>query len=344
MDNPKISIIIPVYSVEPYISDCLQSVVRQNYQGPMECVVVDDCSPDRSIAIAENLIAGYGGPIEFKVLHHDHNRGLSAARNTGMDAARGDFFFFLDSDDWISDDCIEKLAAPLQDGDVDIVIGGFVNVGGPQIVLPKALDEGRYYEKGINKTFCNYGVCVIAVNKLYRMDFMRNFHLSFCEGRIHEDEILAFELCCIDKSFYVIKSDTYFYRIRENSIMTGSSDKFQKIANFFGILYGIKEKMKKYENRQGLFDFYMFWIRKVFGMVEKVEMDKELLCYADKKSKGLIDVIPNVCYLHNKHDRLVYFACRRFGTYSYFQYVTKVYSNKIQGRILRNLLNVLPDK
>ena len=53
----------------------------------------------------------------------------------------------------------------------------------------------------------------------------------------------------------------------------------------------IKEKMKKYENRQGLFDFYMFWIRKVFGMVEKVEMDKELLCYADKKSKGLNPLI-----------------------------------------------------
>ena len=339
-----ITLVIPVYNVEPYIADCLQSVMRQTYTGPLECILVDDCGTDNSIAVAEKLIAEYDGPIGFKVLHHDHNRGLSAARNTGMDAAKGDYVYFLDSDDWISDDCIEKLTAPLQDGDLDIVVGGFVTVGGPQIVLPKTLDEGKYYETGITRTFCNYGVYVMAVNKLYRKEFMLKNQLSFEEGKIHEDEILAFELCCIDKSFYVIKSDTYFYRIRDNSIMTGNSDKFQKIANCFGILYGIKERMKKYENRQGLFDFYMFWIRKVFGMVEEVEMDKELLCYADKESKGFIDVIPNVCYLHNKHDRLAYFSCRRVGTYSSFQYVTKIYANKIQGRILRNILNVLPDR
>ena len=340
----KFSIVIPVYNVEPYVSDCLQSVMRQTYKGSMECILVDDCGTDKSIEVAEKLIDEYEGPIDFKVLHHEHNRGLSAARNTGMEAAVGDYVYFLDSDDWISEDCVEKLAAPLLDGDVDVVIGGFVTVGGPQIVLPKTLDEGKYYETGINKTFCNYGVYVMAVNKMYRLDFLRNYHLSFCEGRIHEDEILAFELCCIDKSFYVVKSDTYFYRIRENSIMTGSSNKTQKIANCLGILHGIKEKMNKYENLQGIFDFYMFWIRKVFNMVSGLDLDKEMSCYADKESKGFFDVIPNVCYLHNKHDRLVYFVCRRKGTYSGFQYVTNVFSSKISGRILRKILSLLPDR
>ena len=75
----KISIIIPVYNVEPYISDCLQSVMRQTYKGEIECILVDDCGTDKSVEIAEKRIAEYDGPIEFKVLHHDHNRGLSAA-------------------------------------------------------------------------------------------------------------------------------------------------------------------------------------------------------------------------------------------------------------------------
>ena len=78
---PKISIIIPIYNVEEYIEECLQSVMRQTYKGEIECILVDDCGKDNSIAIAEQLIADYTGSIAFRILHHEHNRGLSAARN-----------------------------------------------------------------------------------------------------------------------------------------------------------------------------------------------------------------------------------------------------------------------
>ena len=94
MNQPSISIIVPVYNVEPYVEECIHSVMRQTYTGPMECIVVDDCGTDNSMAVVEGLIANYKGPISFKVLHHKHNRGLSAARNTGMDAATGDYYFF----------------------------------------------------------------------------------------------------------------------------------------------------------------------------------------------------------------------------------------------------------
>lgn len=84
-----VSIIIPVYNVAPYIEDCLRSVMRQTYAGPMECLIVDDCGTDESIHIAERLITEYNGPIHFDILHHNHNRGLSAARNTGIENAVG---------------------------------------------------------------------------------------------------------------------------------------------------------------------------------------------------------------------------------------------------------------
>ena len=122
MNWPKISIIIPVYNVEPYISECLQSVMRQTYQGSMESLVVDDCSTDKSIEIAEKLIAEYDGPIEFRMLHHKHNRGLSAARNTGVENANGDYVLFLDSDDHITDDCLDVLTGPLKEKDYDMVL------------------------------------------------------------------------------------------------------------------------------------------------------------------------------------------------------------------------------
>ncbi|MBO6252520.1 MAG: glycosyltransferase family 2 protein, partial [Bacteroidaceae bacterium] len=124
MAAPSVSIIVPVYNVQPYVEDCIRSVMRQTYDGRMECIVVDDCGTDDSIAIVEKVVADYDGPITFKILHHTHNRGLSAARNTGIDASTGDYLFFLDSDDEITNDCIKKLSAVLEkDGEIEIVQG-----------------------------------------------------------------------------------------------------------------------------------------------------------------------------------------------------------------------------
>ena len=104
----KVSIIIPVYNVSPYIERCIKSVMNQTYQD-IECILVNDASPDDSIDIAKLLIENYDGPIQFQILSHGHNRGLSAARNTGIDASTGDYLYFLDSDDEITPDCIKLL-------------------------------------------------------------------------------------------------------------------------------------------------------------------------------------------------------------------------------------------
>ncbi len=339
----KISIIIPVYNVESYITDCLQSVMRQTYQGRLECIMVDDCGTDKSLAIAEKLIADYEGSIEFRVLHHEHNRGLSAARNTGMDAARGEYVYFLDSDDWISDDCVEKLAKPIQNEAFDIVVGDYVTVGKLPYQLELSLPEGSYHEKGISKTFCNQGVYVMAWNKLYSKEFLNNNRLRFEEGKVHEDEILAFEISCIDKSFYVVKSVTYYYRIRENSIVT-NNDSMKKMAGYLGVLQSVKDRVKRYENIDGIYDFYMFWIMRVFRWMSRIEMNEELDIFVQNHIRGFLDTIPNVCFLQNKHNRLAYFFCKKDQTYSRFQKVTIIYANTLQGRVLRNVLGLLPVK
>ena len=69
----NISIIIPVYNVEPYVEDCIRSVMRQTYDGPMECIIVDDCGSDNSMAIVKKMVTEYNGSIAFKILHHKHN-------------------------------------------------------------------------------------------------------------------------------------------------------------------------------------------------------------------------------------------------------------------------------
>ncbi len=94
----SISIIIPVYNVEKYIRHCIESVMTQDTAGAdVECIVVNDCTPDGSMAIVNDMIASYHGSIHFVVLHHRENKELSAARNTGEAYAKGDFILFIPS-------------------------------------------------------------------------------------------------------------------------------------------------------------------------------------------------------------------------------------------------------
>lgn len=226
MNQPSVSIIIPVYNVEPYVEDCIKSVMRQTYDGSMECIVVDDCGMDNSMAVVERLIAEYHGPIMYKILHHDHNRGLSAARNTGMDAAIGDYLFFLDSDDEITDDCIEKLTGPLKTEWYDVIMGNvqcyMILSSGQQERVNSHLE--LHFTDDIQLDFpmmmqtIYHWHNMTAWNRLFRMDFIRQHHLRFKEGLLYEDQLWSFEIACLASSFYVLNHITYHYKLREGCI------------------------------------------------------------------------------------------------------------------------------
>lgn len=220
MDLPKISIIIPVYNVELYITECLESVMRQTYQGPMECIVVDDCGTDKSMRIVEQLVTDYDGPIAFRFFYHEHNRGLSAARNTGIANAKGDYIYFLDSDDWITDDCLEVLTGPLQKTDYDMVLGDVdISPNSRNIELLSKETGAVIGNKEIFRDFyvkpCLY---VVAWNKLVRASLFKEFDLSFLEGQLNEDDLWRYKCCLCMESLFVIKRITYHYRERNDSL------------------------------------------------------------------------------------------------------------------------------
>ena len=126
----KVSIIIPVYNVAPYIKRCLDSIVAQTFQN-IECILVDDCGTDNSKEIVQQYIDNYQGYIQFKIIHHEKNLGLSGARNTGIRIATGEWLYFLDSDDAVTPNCISSLLA-LKDKypDVDFVQGNLLDENG----------------------------------------------------------------------------------------------------------------------------------------------------------------------------------------------------------------------
>lgn len=237
-----ISLIIPVYSVSAYIERCLQSVMRQSY-AEIECIIVDDTSPDDSIEKCEKLIEAYKGPIRFSVLHHEHNRGLSAARNTGTEAATGDYVLYLDSDDALTDDCVETLVAPvLRDASIEMVVGNYERLsdGYPlsatmmsRTDLPEAEFSGR--EAARSYFFEGKGFSVTAWNKLIKRSFLQEHQLRFMDGVLYEDNPWTHQVLKYLSHLYIVQAVTYLHFRRPGSIMTGTS--LEEASYYHGIVY-----------------------------------------------------------------------------------------------------------
>ncbi len=149
MKNPLVSVILPVYGVEDYIAKCIDSILNQSYVNT-EIIFVNDCTKDNSINIIKEKI-DKNNADRIKVLEHETNRGLSAARNTGVKAAKGDYILHVDSDDWIEPSMIEKMVIEAEKSNADIVICG-VNIKTPKgikINLPQHYDDKDEFIRNI---------------------------------------------------------------------------------------------------------------------------------------------------------------------------------------------------
>lgn len=115
MERPKISVIIPVYGVERYIEQCACSLFEQTMQDGIEFIFVDDCSPDKSIEILENVLREYPHrEQQVKIIRHTENQGLGGARKTGMEYATGEYIIHCDSDDWVEPECMKRFIEKLR--------------------------------------------------------------------------------------------------------------------------------------------------------------------------------------------------------------------------------------
>lgn len=232
----RVSIVVPVYNVSLYVERCVRSVMAQTYP-VLECILVDDASPDDSIAKCEKLIAAYDGAIGFVVLHHDRNRGLSAARNTGTSAARGEYIFYLDSDDELTPDCIEKLAGPVErDPSLEMVAASHRVSSGPPSAGRIPREEEFFSSEEVRAYFFDRGVLPWnAWNKLISKKFLTGHGLFFTEGLLYEDIPWFFSVMKVLRRLYVIPDITYLYYKRPLSITT-EPDK-TKEAYYRSIIY-----------------------------------------------------------------------------------------------------------
>lgn len=304
MNKIKVSIIIPTYNVAPYIYTCLKSVASQTYKGPMECLIVDDCGQDNSIQIAENFVASYRGKINFKIIHHATNRGLSAARNTGLEHATGNYVYFLDSDDRITSTCIRSLVEPLKEEPYDFVIGDFKQTKSQNSYINLKLhDRTVLRNESILSNYASHNWYMMAWNKLVKRDLLQSNDLFFKEGIIHEDELWSFKLALAAKSMRVVGSICYIYNIREGSIMT--SPNLKKTADSRKIIAADLMDLARRSNTISNFNVYNY-IRLMF-IIALTWSNSVSVGYSKQTYKELSDVfginlfqLVNYCHFQPK--------------------------------------------
>ena len=277
----KVSVIIPVFNVAPYIKACLTSVMSQTYGGSMECLIVDDCGTDDSMTIVQQMLSEYDGPIQFRILQHEKNRGLSAARNTATGAAIGEFLYYLDSDDEISCDCIEKLMDKVAEyPDVDLVQGRFcchLLQGGEKHSL--YIEEIPLADTNDSVRECYYHLGQLYVhvwNKLLRREFIMENGLFCKEGILHEDYLWSFYLVKCLKKVAFISDVTYHYKLRSTSITKGLGQE-RRIRSFYSIYKDVLTNLTPgYESQE--FNYYVGGITTpFFSYVRIVPQFKEVL-------------------------------------------------------------------
>ncbi|MBQ6478102.1 MAG: glycosyltransferase [Erysipelotrichaceae bacterium] len=215
-----ISVVVPVYNVEKYILPCIESILKQSCQD-FELILVDDGSKDRSIPIAKEYLQDKN--ISYRIVEKE-NGGLASARNAGLKAAKGDYISFIDADDAISADFLERLKDTLEKNDVDFSFCAF-SFTKQQIPPQDSSVQVRLFSREeLMETFLKRTIAFVVPSMLFRKEFLLNNGLYFDEKiRFSEDQPFIWNVLLHQNRAVYLYRKMYGYYIRENSIMTGSS-------------------------------------------------------------------------------------------------------------------------
>ncbi|WGG45869.1 glycosyltransferase [Rossellomorea sp. DA94] len=283
--NPAISIIVPIYNVEPYLRDCVDSILDQTFTN-IEIILVNDGSTDNSGLICDSYSNGHSN---IRVIHKEH-KGVSSSRNSGVAAAKGDYIGFVDGDDRIEPNMYMELYNLCVETKSDISIcklgreinGEIINIDNQtfqmnlnHIDAMKELFKGHLYR---------FSLC----NKLFNKTCFKD--IQFPEGRIHEDLSTTYKLFANSNKAMYTNYLGYIYVKRNNSILTSDFSK-KRLEAFIGwdeILCFMNEKYLQLSNEYlaaftyGCIDNMYYILNQVEKKEEKKELLKQLSYYAKK--------------------------------------------------------------
>ncbi len=215
-----VSVVLPVYNVEKYLEKAIQSVVNQTYDN-LEIILVDDGSKDKS----GDLCDLWEKKDERIIVIHKANGGLSSARNAALNIYKGDYVYFLDSDDYIRRNTIELMLQYALDHNAQIVEAPFIHVYNSRTHVRSKLETLKVMNtaEAIQYDLCADGGAVSACSKLYKHEIFEEYR--FAEGRLNEDHLSIVDLLSKAKTIVMAPEPLYYYVHRKNSITTASFSK-----------------------------------------------------------------------------------------------------------------------
>ena len=295
-NNIGISVIIPIYNVEEYLKDCLDSILEQSFEH-YEIICIDDASTDNSL----NILRQYERKYEkIHIIQHNKNKGLSVTRNSGLKMARGKYIFFLDSDDMIfGNTALEELYDLAEEVQTDIIYFDIVRKYGekPLILENQKTNFSMKIYTG-KELFC---VCceekrllVEACRQFYRREFLIDNNIEFYEGILHEDMLFSFLCAMKAKKVIEIEKIYYIYRQRENSIM-GIHDRRRAQSVYLILseiyLYWLTHNFTENENRA--IAYYFNSLYRAYKKYQNFEYEYCALDYGNYAEKFVYQLLKN---------------------------------------------------
>lgn len=225
--TPKVSVIVPIYNVEDYLEQCLDSLVSQTLKD-IEIICVDDGSPDRSAEIAEMYVKEYTNVT----LLRKENGGQSSARNMALEIAKGTYVYFLDSDDYIEENALEKLYERMEADQLDMLFFNAVSFFEDDEIKEQNQNFEDYYNRKGDYTGVHTGQQMFSMmrqngeffvtpwQEFFRRSLIEDHHLRFYDGIIHEDNLFTFQSVMLAERTGYMDDKFYHRRVHDNSTMT----------------------------------------------------------------------------------------------------------------------------
>lgn len=310
---PLVSIIVPFFNVEQYIGSCIESIFKQDYKN-IELILIDDCGSDNSSKMVEEYQQKAPSYIDYRILKHPHNKGLSAARNTGSKVAHGDYILYVDSDDRLFPDSISSMLDQALKNDADMVVGDYVSVRDNDVVdstVPTNTAEGVISGTiNILECYCRHGFYMMAWNKLVRASILKDNHVEFIEGIIHEDNPWSMHLAFLMKRIVVFRKNTYVYTVRPGSIVTDSKIEKKRKSWYRGLLSYVKDidEHPQFQDNYAFHEFvvseilsYLYFVGNNFNrqVTLSILRDLDVLSYDCKYRSPLAKSLPITHRIYN---------------------------------------------
>lgn len=247
--------IVPCYNVQDYLEKCVNSLLAQTYKN-FEVVLIDDGSTDSTPEICNHFAS-----LDNRVrVFHKSNGGLSDARNYGMQKANGDYYVFVDSDDFIFDSALNNFSRLVSKSEPDVLLTKLSNYYDSTNIVEEDCDMKKYFEKGVTlDKALHWEMCVSqsawpAQKKIISSNFIKRHNLQFLKGFLHEDVDWSSHVMMFAETFEICSEPWYFHRMeREGSITnTISSKRITDVIEMSANLIQGKEMKSISENRQEL--------------------------------------------------------------------------------------------